>query len=153
MSNAVDRWFEKRSLTPLREFTQIQDSFDRLFNNFMDLKKTEGLQPLSFSPSCEIVEDDKSYSLKFDIPGVSKDQVKLEIDKDRLTVRAERKEEKKSETKKKYLSEMYYGSYVRSFTLPTTIDEKAVEAKFENGVLTVTIPKTESVKAKQIAIQ
>ena len=67
-------------------------------------------------------------------------------------IRAERKEEKKSESKKKYLSEMYYGSYARSFTLPGPVDEKKVEAKFENGVLTVTVPKTESLKAKQIPV-
>jgi HSP20 family protein len=106
MSNALDRWFNNKSLSPFR-----------------------------------------------DLPGVSKEQVKVETDKDQLTVRAERKEEKKSETKKKYLTEMYYGSYVRSFTLPSPVDEKKVDAKFENGVLTITIPKTEASKAKQIPVQ
>ena len=60
---------------------------------------------------------------------------------------------KKSDKKKKHLSEVSYGSYTRSFTLPGPVDEKNVNAKFENGVLTVSIPKTETLKAKQIAIQ
>ena len=152
MSNALERWFDNKSLSPFRDFSQVQESFDRLFNEFMNLKKTNGMQSLSFSPSCEITEEDNSYILKFDLPGVTKNQVKVEADKDQLTIRAERKEEKKSETKKKYLSELYYGSYTRSFTLPSPVDEKKVDAKFENGVLTVKVPKTEALKAKQIPI-
>jgi HSP20 family protein len=152
MSNALEHWFDNKSLSPFRDFSQVQESFDRLFNEFMNLKKANGLQSLSFSPSCEITEEDNSYILKFDLPGVTKDKVKVEADKDQLTIRAERKEEKKSESKKKYLSEMYYGSYTRSFTLPGPVDEKKVDAKFENGVLTVTVPKTESLKAKQIPV-
>lgn len=152
MSNALERWFDNKSLSPFRDFSQVQESFDRLFNEFMNLKRTNGLQSLSFSPSCEISEEDSNYILKFDLPGVTKDQVKVEVDKDQLTIRAERKEEKKSESKKKYLSEMYYGSYTRSFTLPGPVDEKRVDAKFENGVLTVTVPKTEALKAKQIPV-
>jgi HSP20 family protein len=153
MPNALERWFDNKSLSPLRDFSQVQESFDRLFNEFMNLKKTNGMQSLSFSPACEISEEDDNYILKFDLPGVTKDQVKVEADKDQLTIRAERKEEKKSESKKKHLSEMYYGSYTRSFTLPGPVDEKKVDAKFENGVLTVKVPKTESLKAKQIPVQ
>jgi HSP20 family protein len=152
MSNALESWFDNKGLSPFRDFSQVQESLDRLFNEFMTLKKTNGVQTLSFTPSCEIAEEDNNYILKFDLPGVTKDQVKVEADKDQLTIRAERKEEKTSESKKKYLSEMYYGSYTRSFTLPGPVDEKKVDAKFENGVLTVTVPKTESLKAKQIPV-
>lgn len=152
MSNALERWFDNKSLSPFRDFPQVQESFDRLFNEFMSLKNTNGIQSLSFNPSCEITEEGNNYVLKFDLPGVTKDQVKVEADKDQLTIRAERKENKNSETKKKYLSELYYGSYTRSFTLPGPVDENQVDAKFENGVLTVTVPKTESLKAKQIPV-
>jgi HSP20 family protein len=152
MSNALERWFDNKSLSPFRDFSQVQEPFDRLFNEFMNVKRTNGMQSFSLSPSCEIAEEDNNYILKFDLPGVTKDQVKVEADKDQLTIHAERKEEKKSESKKKYLSEMYYGSYTRSFTLPGPVDEKKVNAKFENGVLTVTVPKTESLKAKQIPV-
>lgn len=152
MSNAIERFFDNRSLSPFRDFSQVQESFDRLFNEFMNLKRTNGMQGLSLSPSCEFTEEENNYLLKVDLPGVTKDQVKVEADKDQLTIRAERKEEKKIESKKKYLSEMYYGSYIRSFTLPGPVDEKKVDAKFENGVLTVTIPKTESFKVKQIPV-
>lgn len=152
MSNAIERWFDNKSLSPFRDLSQIQESFDRVFNDFMSLKKTNGIQDFAFNPSCEIAEEENNYVLKFDLPGVSKDQVKVEADKGQLTVSAERKEEKRSETKKKHLSELRYGSYTRSFALPGTVDEKKVEARFENGVLTVTVPKSETPKAKQIQI-
>ncbi|MGE0632946.1 MAG: Hsp20/alpha crystallin family protein [Pseudobdellovibrionaceae bacterium] len=152
MSNALEKWFDNRRTSSFRDLSPLHESFDRLFKEFMDLKKINGSRDLEFSPTCEVAEEGNNYVLKFDLPGVSKDQVVVEVDNDQLTVRAERKEEKKTETKKKYLSETYYGSYVRSFTLPGPMDEKKVDAKFENGVLTITVPKTESFKAKQIPV-
>jgi HSP20 family protein len=74
------------------------------------------------------------------------------MDGDRLTIRAERKEEKEENTKKRHLSEIAYGSYLRSFTLPQAIDANKIEAKFDDGVLTVTVPKGQANKAKQISI-
>ncbi len=153
MPNAIARWFDPRQqLSPFREFSQVQESFDRMFNEMMNVKKTNGMQEFDFSPSCEIVEKGDNYILTFDLPGVSKDQVKVETENDRLTVRAERKEERKIESSKKHLSEIHYGSYARTFTLPWPIDEKKIEAKFDNGVLTVTAPKSESTKTKQIPV-
>lgn len=153
MSNTLEKWSDRKQLSPFRNFSQMQESFDQLFNEFMNLKKTNGMPELGFSPSCEIAEDGNNYIFTFDLPGVKKDQVKVETNGDQLTVRAERKEEKKTEEKKKYLSEVYYGSYARTFTLPGPIDEKRIDAKFDNGVLTVMVPKTESTKTKQIAVQ
>lgn len=152
MSNALELWLENKSLNPFRELSPFDDSFDRLFKEMLALKKKNGLKDFAFSPSCEVAEDGNNYVMKFDLPGVPKDQVKVEIDKDQITVTAERKEEKKQESKKKFLSEVYYGSYTRSFTLPGPVDEKKVEAKFDNGVLTVTVPKTEVTKSKQIPV-
>lgn len=153
MSNALEKWFDKKQqLSPFRDFSQIQESFDRIFNEFVNWRKTNSMQEFSFSPSCEIAEEGNRYVLSFDLPGVKKEHVKVEADNDQLTIRAERKEEKKEESKKKHLSEVYYGSYVRTFTLPGPIDEKKIDAKFDNGVLTVTIPKTESTKTKQVPV-
>lgn len=153
MANTLEKLFDrKQQLSPFGDLSQIQESFDRLFNEFTNWKKISGMNEFGFSPSCEIAEEGNNYVLSFDMPGVSKDQVKVEADNDQLIVRAERKEEKKTESKKKYLSEVYYGAYSRSFTLPAPIDAKKIEAKFENGVLTVTVPKTESSKTKQIPV-
>ena len=153
MSNALERWLDVKRLSPFRESTHIEDTFDRLFNEITNSKKRSSSDSLNFYPSCDITEDEMNYIFCFDIPGISKDHVHVEVNKDQLNVRAERHEEKKSDTKKKHLSEVSYGSYTRSFTLPGPVDEKNVNAKFENGVLTVSVPKTETLRAKQIAIQ
>lgn len=152
MAKELERWFDNSGLSPYRDFSQLQKAFDRLFSEFQSMKKSSELKEFDFSPSCEIAEEENSYVFKFDLPGVNRDQVKVEVDKDRLTVQAERKEEKEQKTRKKFLSEVSYGSYSRSFTLPGPIDDKKIDARFENGVLTVTVPKTETSKSKQISI-
>lgn len=152
MANIPDLWKSNRSLNPFREITRIQEDMDRFVKELMGTTGERSLEKFDFAPSCEVSEQDNSYSMKFDLPGIKKDQVKVEVDGDRLTIRAERKEEKEEKNKKRYLSEISYGSYVRSFTLPQAIDEKKVDAKFEDGVLLITVPKAEATKAKQISI-
>jgi len=153
MPNSLERWFDNKRFNSFRDLTKWEDSFDRFFNEMMNERRNDTFKLTNnFSPSCDIAEEGNNYVLKFDLPGVTKDQVKVEVDKDQLIVRAERKDEKRTESKKKYLSEIYYGSYVRSFTLPNAMDEKKIEAKFENGVLTITVPKTETQQTKQIPV-
>ena len=144
MSN-LERWLSQHSNNSFRDLVKMEDFFNRSFKD-----ATSGN-----IPSCELTEDDTSYTLKFDLPGIKKDQVNVEIDGDQLTVKAERHQEKKQESKKKYFSEISYGSYMRTMTLPSAIDEKKVDAKFENGVLTVTVPKETQAetKIKQIKVQ
>ena len=140
------------SWSPFREIAKMQSALDRMLEDFPEAMRRSDVKAFHFSPSCEVSENESQYVLKFDIPGVSKDQVKIELIENELTVSAERKEEKKKETKNTLVSEIHYGSYVRSFNLPCAVDEKKVDASYQNGVLTITVPKTESAKAKQIAI-
>jgi HSP20 family protein len=151
MSNALDLWRNSKWFHPLRSVSR--DPFERMMNDIMTLPD---MSKLEFAPSCEITEQEKTFQLKFDLPGVKKENIKVDVDGNLLTVRAERREERKQESKKKYLSEISYGSYVRSFTLPEAVEEKDVDARFADGVLTVTVPKTESKlekSAKQIEVK
>ena len=153
MSKSLERWLEPKGLSPFREISELQDSFEQLFREITGMKRGNGIQTSEFSPACEISEDEEQYTMKFDLPGVTKDQVQVDLENDRLTVRAERREEKKQEDRRRYLSEISYGSYIRSFMMPGPVDEKKVEAGFNNGVLTVTVPKSVKSKAKQIPVQ
>lgn len=128
---------------------RMQKELDQLFSDF----DRPRFAPTEFSPSCEFSEDKSHYHLKFDLPGVKKEDMKIEVDGNLLSVTAERREEKKSEDKKSRYSEIQYGSYSRTFTLPVTIDEKQVQAKFENGVLNLSLPKAAPSSAKQIPVQ
>jgi HSP20 family protein len=133
---------------------QWQKDFDRFFEEAgWPVSKTSATSPTVFEPSCEVTEDKSNYFFKFDLPGMNKDQVKIEIHENQLTVSGERREEKKEDNKKYHFSEFSYGSFLRTFTLPANIDAEKVEAKFDNGVLAVTVGKTEMSKSRQINIR
>ncbi|HEX7676016.1 MAG TPA: Hsp20/alpha crystallin family protein [Bdellovibrio sp.] len=152
MANLPTFWKEHFSSNPLSEISSFQKRIDRMMNELMELRGGSSDSLMDFSPSSEITEEEKNYLLKVDLPGVKKEDVKVEVSGDTMTIKAERKTEKEEKGKKRFLSEISYGSYVRSFTLPQAIDEKKVDAKFENGVLQVSIPKIENAMSKQISI-
>jgi HSP20 family protein len=102
----------------------------------------------------DVSEDDKVYRVKAEIPGVNKDDIKVSIDGNQVSITAEvqrEKEEKKGETVIR--SERYYGTQYRSFTLQSDIDEGKADAKYENGVLELTLPKKEPATAKRVTIR
>ncbi len=107
------------------------------------------------SAPVNIKETDKSYVLDIVAPGFDKADFKINIDQQQLTVSAEKKEETKNETEKAIRNEYVYRSFERSFTLDEKVDTTTVEAKYNNGVLTLNLPKKEEVKAaiKEITIQ
>lgn len=147
MRNPIELWRGNRN--PLRE---MQHQMDRLFEEFSAWPSLESQASGTISPKCNVSEDANNYYVKFEIPGIKKDQIKVELNSNILSVSAERKEESKKEDEKQYFAEFSYGSYFRSMTLPTSVDEKKVDASFDNGVLSLRLPKIEGAKSKQIAI-
>lgn len=123
---------------------------DLLFNHNSN---SLGTDDISFSPATEIVESEDKFSMSMDLPGMSKENVKIEINDGALLVSGERKRESKSETEKVQRIEKSYGFFKRSFVLPKTVDPEKVEAKFENGVLELNLPKTKLAAVKKIEIQ
>ncbi len=105
-----------------------------------------------FAPSCNIKETAKEFVVQFDIPGVKKEEVKIEFENGRITVSGERKKSTEEKDEKHFLSETYFGSFMRSFTLPTAVDENKIDAKYESGVLTIALPKTQASKSKEVKI-
>lgn len=147
----LDLW-RNRFGSPFRELAKVQAELDRAFHDFGAMAaRPAGAKELS--ANCEITEDKTNYMLKFDLPGVDKEHVKVEIDRNLLTVSAERREEKTTDENKTHYSEISYGAFTRSFTLPNAVDEAKVDAKFDKGVLTVTIPKAEASQSKRISVQ
>lgn len=155
MSKELSKMTSRSIFNPFREFSLLDNSFDRLFNELASFRRGADIEGW-FSPSCDIVDNKDQYIMKFDMPGIDKKDLKVELNEHQLTVSAERHSEKEIDEKDKYLSEIRYGSYSRSFTLPEQVNEKKIEAKLDNGVLTLKVPKTEmakTAKAQQIAIQ
>jgi HSP20 family protein len=106
-----------------------------------------------WAPSVDILETEKEFVIKAEIPGVSKDDVKISVDNGKLTIRGEKKQEKEEKNKKFHRVEQFYGSFARSFTLPENVDETKIEAAFKNGMLKLQIPKTTVSKPKAIDIK
>jgi HSP20 family protein len=115
------------------------------------------LETLAWVPPVEITESEKEIVMAFELPGLDKNDVKIEIDDNVLTLRGEKKvEHVEEDTKKEYfLKERSYGLFERSFTLPPTVYFEKVGAVFEKGVLKITLPKSEVVKprGREIAIE
>ena len=126
--------------------------FDKFFGDMYPALQKQN-DRFNFTPTCEVSEDKEGYFFKFDLPGVKKDQINVELHDNILTISAERKEEIKKDEEKSHLSEVYYGSYSRSFTLPKAVNEAQVLAKYEDGVLTVNIPKTDKPERKKISVE
>ncbi len=137
--------------------TNLAREFDQFFDRFNGLpagrRYDADISAYGFNPSCEVEEDKLAYHLKFDLPGVPKDQIKIDLHENRLTGSGERKSEKKEDGKKQHFTEVFYGAFSRSMTFPTPIDAEKVAAKFENGVLNINVPKSDASLARQVTIK
>ena len=130
-------------------FRDIEDFFNgrRLRSLFRDLPETTEIK-------MDVSEDDKAYRVKAEIPGVKKEDIRVAIDGNSVSITAEvkrEKEEKKGETMLR--SERYYGSQSRSFTLRHDVDQAKAEAKYQDGVLDLTLPKKGSAPLKELTVQ
>ena len=140
---------------PTRELSTLRDRMDRLFNETFGRGwgGEEGLSTSVWTPPVDVFETPESIVLKADLPDVNKDEVDVSIENNTLTLKGERKLEKETKEKNFYRMERSYGTFSRSFTLPPNVAADRVEASFENGVLTLTLPKREESKPKQIKVK
>jgi HSP20 family protein len=143
---AIVRW------EPLRELTALQNEMNRLFGAMFDTPVTNGNVARRWMPAMDLVENDDSFVLRADLPGLSEDDVKIEVEDRVLTVSGERRAEH-SESQDGYQRiERAFGTFSRSLTLPEGVDPETVTATFDRGVLEVRIPKPEERKPRRIAI-
>lgn len=133
-----------------RAMAEMEHEMDRMIKS--SLRTPAGVESIGFAPICNIKENDKEYIVQFDIPGVKKDEIKIQLADNRITVSGERKEQKEEKDVRHFLSETYYGSFMRSFDLPREADESKVDALCEDGVLTIKIKKNVALKSKEIKI-
>lgn len=141
-----------RKWEPLRE---IDDLFDRYVSTLgWPSSQSKSLAPAGdWAPRVDISETDQEFVVDAELPKVNKDEVKVSVENGVLTIQGERKQEEEEKGKKFHRVERYYGSFVRSFTLPDNVDETKVKAKFDDGVLNIKIPKTSNNKPSTIEVQ
>jgi HSP20 family protein len=136
---AIVRW------EPLRDL-------DRIFGNVFDAPTPRATTLRRWIPATDVVEDGDSYVLRSDLPGLSEDDVNIEVEDRVLTISGERKSEHESEQNGYRRVERSFGSFRRSLTLPEGVDADAVSASFDKGVLEIRIPKPEQRKPRKVTI-
>ena len=136
---------------PFREVRGLQDEVNRLFSNAFP-RGGEEMTNGNWFPKVDIFENSDHLVLEAELPGMNRDDFELSFENNTLTLKGERKFEKKSEGDNYHRVERSYGTFTRSFTLPATITAEGASAEFNNGVLRVSLPKREETKARKIEI-
>lgn len=148
--NTLTRW------DPFRELDDLQSRLTTLFGRAPIRKeggKEEAMTVADWAPLVDIVEEEKEYLIKVELPEVKKEEVKVTVEDDVLMITGERKYEKEEKGKKYHRVERAYGSFARSFTLPEDADGSKVSAEFKDGVLKVHLAKSEKAKPKSIDVK
>jgi HSP20 family protein len=125
---------------------------NRLFNNLFDTPTVASAPARRFAPATDLIESETHYILRADLPGLSEDDVNIELDHNVLSVSGERKSEHQDRKQGYYRVERTYGSFRRSLRLPDGIDAGAITATFDKGVLEVSVPKPEQAKPHKVQI-
>ena len=146
---AIVRWDPFRDLMTLQE--RMNEMFDRTLRRRGD--EEEGLAPRAWAPAVDIYETDEKMVIKVELPGLKKEDIDIEVRDSTLTLKGERKFEKEIKRESYHRVERAYGSFQRSFTLPSTVKQEAIEASFKEGILEISLPKAEAVKPKKLAIK
>ena len=135
------------------EMRRLQREIDTLFDSFFPTRTQNGEpETATWAPRVDLAETEEAYHLYLDLPGLSKDDVEINFHDGALTVRGERKTEKQGEKQNFVRLERTFGHFYRSFTLPKTADAERIEASYQDGVLSIRVPKAEEVKPRRIQV-
>jgi len=144
---AIVRW------EPLRELSTLQNEMNRLFDNVFDTPQAGNATGMRrWMPPMDLVETDSHFVLRADLPGLSQDDVTIEVEDRVLTISGERKAEHETSKEGYHRVERAFGTFSRSLTMPDGVSPEAVEAHFDRGVLEIRIPKPEQRKPRKITI-
>jgi len=152
-SREVTRWGNDFPL--FRGFDSLQRDMNRMFDEFFrgDILADESFFGRDWAPAVDIEENNDAYIIKAEIPGLNKDDVKITLQDNRLTIRGEKKNESEEKGKNYHRAERSYGMFERSFNIPGIIKASEVDAQYKDGVLTLTLPKAEEAKPNLIDVK
>jgi HSP20 family protein len=144
-------------LTRWEPFRELQDRIDRMNRLFRESYRSEGpeeaLTSTSFAPPVDIYEDEHNITLKMEVPGIDEKDIDVRIENTTLTVRGERKFDKEEKEENFRRVERQYGSFTRSFTLPSSVETENIQANYDKGMLEIRLAKKTEAKPKQIKVK
>ncbi len=150
MLSPLSTGWPRRTLSPSLVGEAFED-FDRMVDTFL---RPAYAATAGFNPTCDVSETKDHYFVSFDMPGVKKENIKIEVQGSQLVISGERQRELKAENGESNLRhERTYGKFERTFELPHSINTEKIEAQYEDGVLSVALPKAEAAKGRTVQIQ
>lgn len=146
---SITRYTPRRELSPWRDFDELSNRLGRLFNESWTTPSHRG-----WMPAVNVEEKADEIRLTAELPGLAENDVEIELENNILTIRGEKREDREEgdEESRYHLWERSYGSFQRSFTVPRTVNPEAIDAHFDNGVLTISMPKVPEAKGRKINI-
>ena len=154
----LTRWHPKKDISEWSAFRELDELNNRISRFFGDMTTRRGtgredMTVAEWAPMVDIVEDDKEYLIKAELPEVKKEEVKVRLEGGVLYISGERHFEKEEKKKRYHRIERSYGAFTRSFSLPEDADAKQVNAEFKDGVLNVHVAKDKNAKPKEIEVK
>jgi HSP20 family protein len=141
-----------QALDASRELTDIQSQMNRLFDNFLGQPVTSGVMERAWAPAVDVYETKDAVVVTAELPGLNEKEIQLAITDDVLTIRGERQWSDEARGASHYRQERWFGKFERVIALPIPVDTGKVKATYRDGVLTVTLPKSEGLKPREIKI-
>jgi HSP20 family protein len=139
------RWNPGTGLNPI--------DFDRIFDNFLESTRFPSRKDSSWMPRVDVNESEDKFEVTAELPGMKKKDIDIGLQENRLTIKGQKETMEEKDNNKYYIRERVSGKFERSFTLPENVDKEKIEAKFNDGVLTLEIPKTELPEEKEVKIK
>lgn len=137
---------------PFQDLVSIQDEMNRMFDSYFS-RKPGGGEMMIWNPVVDISETEEEITVAAEVPGIKKEDIKITIQDNVLTLSGEKNEEKEEKNKQYHRVERSFGSFQRSFSLPSSVSADKIKAKYKDGILVVVLPKSEESKPKEIQVK
>jgi HSP20 family protein len=148
-----DKIMNTQLWNPFQEFESLLERYNKSGRNALSNQSDTDLSFADWAPSVDIEEEEDSYKIKADLPGVDKKDIDVKMENGMLSIRGEKHTETESgKGSKRHRTERFHGSFARSFTLPNSVQADKIDAAYKDGVLTLVIPKSEQARPKSIDI-
>jgi len=143
----------RRPLETMTSLRRLNSVLDEAFSSWPFQAEESGALTSAWLPACDVFENKDAVKIVAEVPGVSPEDVKLSLESNLLTIRGEKKQQAEEKSERVHRYERSYGTFERTFSLPTTVDPEKIVANYANGILTVTIPKVERARPREIPVK